>query len=63
MCIFKQIGYEWDRQKGSHIILECKGKRPLVIPDRKEIPVGIIKSNLNTAGISRDEYFEYLRKC
>ena len=36
--------------------------RPVVIPDWDEVPVFIIKNNLRTAGISRDEYFELLSK-
>mgnify|MGYP001577669545 CR=1 FL=1 len=34
--------------------------RPVVIPDRDEVPVFIIKNNLRTAGLSRDEYFSLL---
>jgi hypothetical protein len=32
-------------------------KRPLVIPDWDDVPVFIIKNNLKSAGISREEYF------
>jgi hypothetical protein len=35
-------------------------KRPLVIPDWDEVPVFIIKNNLKSAGISREEYFALL---
>lgn len=31
--------------------------RPVAIPDWNEVPVFIIKNNLRTAGLSRDEYF------
>lgn len=34
--------------------------RPVVIPDWDEVPVFIIKNNLRTAGLSRDEYFSLL---
>ena len=33
------------------------GKRDSMIPAYKEVPVFIIRNNLKTAGISRDEYF------
>jgi hypothetical protein len=33
-----------------------------VIPTYKEIPVSIIRTNMKTAGISRDEYFRLLKK-
>ncbi|HOQ42320.1 MAG TPA: hypothetical protein PLG94_04035 [Smithellaceae bacterium] len=31
--------------------------RPIVIPDWPEVPVFIIKNNLRSANISREEYF------
>jgi hypothetical protein len=34
--------------------------RPVVIPTYSEVPVSIIRNNLKTAGISRDEYFRLL---
>lgn len=34
--------------------------RPVVIPDWDEVPVFIIKNNLRTAGLSRDDYFTLL---
>ena len=38
-------------------------KRPLVIKSSPgEIPVTHIKTNMNTAGISRERYFEILEK-
>lgn len=47
------------RGPGDHIALRKKGmSRPLIIPDYREIPKSIIKTNLSTAGITLDEYFE-----
>jgi hypothetical protein len=34
--------------------------RPVVIPAYKEVPVFIIRNNLKTTGLSRDEYFRLL---
>ena len=36
--------------------------RPLIIPDDNEVPVFIIRNNLKTAGLSRDDYFALLAK-
>ncbi len=36
--------------------------RPVIIPKYMEIPVFIIRNNLKTAGLSRDEYFALLEK-
>jgi len=33
-----------------------------VIPTYAEVPVFIIRNNLRTAGLSRDEYFRLLRQ-
>lgn len=50
-------------QTGDHIELKKEGaKRRLVVPKYKNIPVFIIKNNLETAGISRQRYFELLKK-
>ncbi len=35
--------------------------RPIVIPKYDRVDVDIIKSNLRTAQISREEYFELLK--
>jgi hypothetical protein len=37
-------------------------KRPLVIPVYREIPVFIIRNLLRTAGMSRERYFDLLKK-
>jgi len=34
--------------------------RPIVIPDWPEVPVFIIKNNLRSAGLTREEYLELL---
>ena len=62
--VFKRAGYKVDRQKGSHIVMVREGSlRSIVIPKKKEISVGIIKSNLNTANIDHDLYLNILNDC
>jgi hypothetical protein len=34
--------------------------RPVIIPTYAEVPVFIIRNNLKTAGLSRDDYFKLL---
>jgi len=61
--IFELYGCKYVRKKGSHHILHCPGaKRAIVIPEYDEIDVEIIKNNMRAAGMSREEYFELLRK-
>lgn len=60
--IFELEGFAVKRQKGDHLIMTKPGvKRPLVIKiSPGEVPVTHILSNLRTAGISRERYFELL---
>jgi len=64
VCIFKKAGFKEERQSGDHIILVKTGVlRPIVIPKQSELGIDIIKSNMRTAGMSREDYFNYLSKC
>ena len=59
--VFLAGGFRFVRQQGSHRSYVKPGiARPIVIPTYDEIPVSIIRNNLKTAGISRDEYFSLL---
>lgn len=59
--VFEQSGFVLDRQEGDHLIYIKEGlQRPVVIPMYREVPVFIIKNNLRSASISREEYFELL---
>jgi predicted RNA binding protein YcfA (HicA-like mRNA interferase family) len=59
--VFEADGFVIDRIEGSHISMVKAGMaRPIVIQQGKEIPVFIIKCNMQTAGMSRDRYFALL---
>lgn len=61
--IFEIDGFKIVRQKGDHLILtKADVPRPLVIPMYKDVPVFVIKNNLNVAEITRERYFELLQK-
>jgi len=52
-----RLGYEFDHQKGSHIVLRYK-ERPynrLTIPNHREISKGTLRSILKRAGILVEE--------
>ena len=62
--IFLAAGFQFARQEGSHRSYVKPGiARPVVIPVYHEVSVFIIRNNLRTAGISRDEYFRFLEQC
>jgi hypothetical protein len=57
------FGCQYKRKEGSHHILTFLGaKRAVVIPEYDEIDVEIIKNNMRTVGMTRDQYFELLNK-
>ncbi len=59
--IFELHGCVYQRKKGSHHILICPdAKRAVVIPEYAQIDVEIIKNNMKTANMSREEYFNLL---
>jgi predicted RNA binding protein YcfA (HicA-like mRNA interferase family) len=59
--IFEKYSCVFVRQKGDHLIFHHKrAKRAVVIPKYGEIPVAIIRNNMNTVGMTRDEYFSIL---
>ena len=59
--VFELYGCEYRRKKGSHHILICpNAKRAVVIPEYSQIDVEIIRNNMRTAGMTREEYFELL---
>ena len=61
--IFENCGCYYKRKRGSHHILTFPGaKRAVVIPEYDEIDVDIIKNNMRTVGMSREEYFALLQK-
>jgi predicted RNA binding protein YcfA (HicA-like mRNA interferase family) len=61
--VFEKAGFTCVRTEGDHFVYTKEGvARPVVIPDWKELPVFIIKNNLRTAGITREEYFSLLEK-
>lgn len=60
--VFELSGFVLDRREGDHLVYVKEGtKRPVVIPTYKQVPVFIIKNNLRSARISREEYFRLLK--
>jgi predicted RNA binding protein YcfA (HicA-like mRNA interferase family) len=60
---FRELGYEFDRQKGSHIILRHRETpfRRLTIPDHRELAKGALRALIREAGISVEEFTTLLR--
>ena len=57
------FGCEYRRKEGSHQVLTYPGaKRAIVIPEYDEIDIEIIKNNMRTVGMTREQYFDLLKE-
>ncbi|MCD6120919.1 MAG: type II toxin-antitoxin system HicA family toxin [Spirochaetales bacterium] len=58
MIRFLLIGYEKDRQKGSHIILRQTAypHRRIVVPDHNEIAKGTLRKIIKQVGLIVEEF-------
>ena len=58
----RRIGYEFDRQKGSHIILRqtFAPNRRVVVPDHDEVTKGTLRSIIRQVGLTVDEFKDLL---
>jgi predicted RNA binding protein YcfA (HicA-like mRNA interferase family) len=57
-----KIGYEKDRQRGSHIVLreiEYPHRR-LVVPDHNEVAKGTLRAIISQAGLTVKEFIDLL---
>jgi predicted RNA binding protein YcfA (HicA-like mRNA interferase family) len=57
-----KIGYEKDRQKGSHIVMRqiSYPHRRIVIPDHKEVAKGTLRAIIRHAGLTVEEFTKLL---
>ncbi len=61
--VFEKAGFCCVRIEGDHYVFTKPGiQRPIVIPDWDEVPVFIIKNNLRTASLTREQYFKLLEE-
>ena len=62
--VFELDGFVIKRKKRDHIIMTKEGiKRPIVIKSSpKDVPVTHIRTNMTTAGMTRDRFFELPEK-
>ncbi len=59
--IFEKFGCKFTRQKGNHLIFNHpEARRPVIIPKYEEVTLTIIRTNMKTVGMSREEYFKIL---
>jgi predicted RNA binding protein YcfA (HicA-like mRNA interferase family) len=60
--IFEKYGCSFLRQSRSHLVYDHpKARRPVIIPKYEEVPVTVIRTNMRTVGMTREEYFKLLK--
>lgn len=53
--VLQKIGYTEVKQRGSHIRLECKGKKSITVPNHK-VGRGLLRKILRDANLSPEEF-------
>lgn len=53
--LFGKLGFAVVRQRGSHVVLR-KMNKGCVIPIHKELAVGTLRSAINQAGVTTDDF-------
>jgi predicted RNA binding protein YcfA (HicA-like mRNA interferase family) len=62
--VFEKAGLSVSGEEASHIKMNRPDlDRPIIIPKYPEVGIDIIKANLRSAKISREEYFKLLADC
>ncbi|KPV46841.1 MULTISPECIES: type II toxin-antitoxin system HicA family toxin [Acidiplasma] len=61
MKALSKIGYSFDHQTGSHVILINEQNKRITAPLHDEIGKGLLKAILKQAGISMDEFSKLLK--
>ncbi|MFH1610002.1 MAG: type II toxin-antitoxin system HicA family toxin [Candidatus Bipolaricaulota bacterium] len=60
--VFEKFGCFFVRRQGSHLVYDHpQARRPVIIPKYEEVPVTVIRTNMNTVGMPRATYFDLLR--
>ena len=57
---FGKIGYGFDHQTGSHIILRHASGRRLTIPNHRELAKGTLRALIREAGLTKEQFAELL---
>jgi len=60
--VFRRLGWEVARQRGSHIILVKEGHiATLSVPDHREVARGTLRSLVARAGLTIEEFLNVLK--
>lgn len=54
--ILANLGYSFDRQKGSHMIMIKKGCRSIPVPNHKPVSYRTVETIIKQSGITKDVF-------
>jgi predicted RNA binding protein YcfA (HicA-like mRNA interferase family) len=57
---FGKVGYGFDHQTGSHIILRSASGRRLTVPNHRELGRGTVRALIREAGLTKQQFIELL---
>jgi predicted RNA binding protein YcfA (HicA-like mRNA interferase family) len=57
--VLQRLGFEVDRQSGSHIIIK-RGRLRVIVPKQKVIKPGTLRNIVSQAGLTIDEFKDLL---
>ncbi len=60
VAAFERMGYVFDHQTSTHIILRHPTQRRLTVPDHREVAKGTLRSLIREAGITKERFIELL---
>ena len=55
MKALERLGFEFIRQKGSHIVMR-RGSYVCIVPNHRELKIGTLSGILKQAGVSIEEF-------
>ncbi len=62
VCAFERLGWEFARQRGSHIVLTKPGApATLSVPDHAEVARGTLRALIAKAGLTVEEFLAAAR--
>lgn len=62
VAALSKVGYEKDRQRGSHIVMRqiALPHRRITVPDHREIATGTLRAIIRQAGLTTEEFRDLL---
>jgi len=60
VAAFVRAGWTVVRRKGSHVILQKRGKPNLVIPGHRSVAPFLLLSQIRRAGLTEEQFLEFL---